>query len=299
VCCSVLQCVAVKERYPSTHLLVFTACCSVLQCVAVCCIVLQCVVVKERYPSTHLFVFTACCSALQCVVVCCSVLQCVVVKERYPSTHLLVFTACCSVTQCVAVCCIVLQCVAVKERYPSTHLLVFTACCSVLQCVTVCCIVLQCVAVKERYPSTHLLVFTTSSCIGGRKRIKHHHLCHMTHSHLWTLSKTKVRLILQKFNQNPKKSPYVFGVFLFGEQRDQTPPVSHDSFTFMSAIYDNQTPPVSHIIHICGRCTLQRCHLNLKNYPKPQKSSLYMYLGLSFCRKGINHHLCHMTFSHL
>ena len=46
VCCSVLQCVAVR--------------CSVLQCVAVCCSVLQC-------------------SVLQCVAVCCSVLQCVAV----------------------------------------------------------------------------------------------------------------------------------------------------------------------------------------------------------------------------
>jgi len=49
VCCSVLQCVAVRG--------------SVLQCVARCCSVLQCVAVW--------------CSVLQCVAVCCSVLQCV------------------------------------------------------------------------------------------------------------------------------------------------------------------------------------------------------------------------------
>jgi len=42
-------------------------CCSVLQCVAVRCIVLQCVAV--------------CCSVLQCVAVCCSVWQCVAVPK--------------------------------------------------------------------------------------------------------------------------------------------------------------------------------------------------------------------------
>jgi len=51
VCCSALQCVAVR--------------CSVLQCIAVCCSALQCVAVR--------------CSVLQCVAVCCSVLQCVAV----------------------------------------------------------------------------------------------------------------------------------------------------------------------------------------------------------------------------
>jgi len=47
VCCSALQCVAVR--------------CSVLQCAAVCCSVLQCVAVR--------------CSVLPCVAGCCSVLQ--------------------------------------------------------------------------------------------------------------------------------------------------------------------------------------------------------------------------------
>ena len=82
VCCSVLQCVAVRcsvLQYVTPH--AWTSSCthvdesrhkyitarrghgSVLQCVAACCSVLQCVAV--------------CCSVLQCVAVCCSVLQCV------------------------------------------------------------------------------------------------------------------------------------------------------------------------------------------------------------------------------
>ena len=91
VCCSVLQCVAVRyikslilgkltiaaapeRRFGEVdddlchggglHTCV-ALCCSVLQCDAVCCSMLQCVAV--------------CCSVLQCVAVCCSVLQCVVV----------------------------------------------------------------------------------------------------------------------------------------------------------------------------------------------------------------------------
>ena len=66
VCCSVLQCVAVrmKRNCPKIKAPVFDAvCCSVLQWVAVGCRVLQCVAV--------------CCSVLQCV---CSVLQCAAVR---------------------------------------------------------------------------------------------------------------------------------------------------------------------------------------------------------------------------
>jgi len=56
VCCSVLQCVALR--------------CFALLCVAVCCSVLQCVAV--------------CCSVLQCVAVCCSVSQPDVLTHKNP-----------------------------------------------------------------------------------------------------------------------------------------------------------------------------------------------------------------------
>jgi len=63
VCCSVLQCVAVRARYrdiyrsPKIAVAVASAKIDVLQCAID--IVLQCVAV--------------CCSVLQCVAVCCSV----------------------------------------------------------------------------------------------------------------------------------------------------------------------------------------------------------------------------------
>jgi len=120
VCCSVLQCVAVR--------------CSVLQCVAMCCRVLLCVAVCCRV----LPCVAVCCSVLQCVAVCRSVSQCVAVWKgaaRAPCTQLqflqtLFAPGNWDLAQCVAVCCCVLQRVA--------------ACCSVLQCVAN---VLQCVAV--------------------------------------------------------------------------------------------------------------------------------------------------------
>jgi len=71
LCCSALQCVAVR--------------CSVLQCVAVCCSALQCVAV--------------CCSVLQCVAVCCSVLQCVAVR----CSVLQCVAVCCSALQCLLI----------------------------------------------------------------------------------------------------------------------------------------------------------------------------------------------------
>jgi len=66
VCCSVLQCVAVRSRWNVAAFRVMIAWCadiSVLQCVAVRCNVLQCVAVRSR------------CSELRQVAVCCSVLQ--------------------------------------------------------------------------------------------------------------------------------------------------------------------------------------------------------------------------------
>ena len=98
LCCSVLQCVAVRF--------------SALQCVVVCCSVLQCVAV--------------CCSVLQCVAVCCSALQ---KCSRGPSVShsanqvmhsvLQCVAVCCSVLQCVAVCCSVLQLVRICKHGPS------------------------------------------------------------------------------------------------------------------------------------------------------------------------------------
>jgi len=89
VCTCVLQCLRVMQRVAvccryvwnnSRHLCV-AVCCSVLQCVAVRCVqcsVLQCV--ADTYATSHIT------SVLQCVAVCCSVLrvwQCVAVFCRY------------------------------------------------------------------------------------------------------------------------------------------------------------------------------------------------------------------------
>ena len=125
VCCSMLQCVAVRcsvLQSVAVH-------CSVLQCVAVCCSVLQCVAV--------------CCSVLQSVTECCSVLYCNALNGAHfgPQAHASMTnftnqraTMHCSVLQCAAVCCSVLQCAAV--------------CCNVLQCIALCCSVLQCAAMR-------------------------------------------------------------------------------------------------------------------------------------------------------
>ena len=101
VCCSVLQCVAVRggvsfvkicQKRPA-HMkrdLCKSVCvgrvsegllrvCRVCVCVAVCCSVLQCV--RGPFESLSracvLQCIAVCCSALQCIAVCCSVLQCV------------------------------------------------------------------------------------------------------------------------------------------------------------------------------------------------------------------------------
>jgi len=72
VCCSGLQCVAVRcsalqcVAVRCSALQCIAACCSMLQHVAACCIMLHCV--------------TVCCSVLQCAAVCCSVLQCAAVR---------------------------------------------------------------------------------------------------------------------------------------------------------------------------------------------------------------------------
>ena len=117
VCCSVLQCVAVRD--------------SVLQCVAVCCIVLQCVAVcysvyLERFISSaeHPAGNTHQCVAVRCSV-CCSVLQCM--------------TVCCNMLQYVAVC--ILRGVSrVQSILPTPKVSVQgQSTIVVLRCVALCC----------------------------------------------------------------------------------------------------------------------------------------------------------------
>jgi len=80
-----------------------SVCCSALQCIAVRCSVLQCVAVHCRVSHLELKIHG------QCVeVVSCSELQCVT-----PRIHGQCVAVCCSALQCVAVCCSKLQCVAV------------------------------------------------------------------------------------------------------------------------------------------------------------------------------------------
>jgi len=99
VCCSVLQCVAVRWSFGTvtTVTSIFLWACSVLQCVAVCCRLLQCVAV--------------CCSELHCVAVCWSV--------GTANTMNTIFLWVCNMLQGVAAYCNVLQRIAL--------------CCSVLQ----------------------------------------------------------------------------------------------------------------------------------------------------------------------
>jgi len=100
-------------------------------CVSVCCSVLQCVAIKEtgfhtKASNVKLFDITleqvdmcvaVCCSVSQCVAVCCNQrkgfsyesLKCKTLRcHARVGGHV-----CCSVLQCVAVCCSVLQYVAV------------------------------------------------------------------------------------------------------------------------------------------------------------------------------------------
>ena len=128
VCCSALQCVAMRH--------------SVLQCAAVCCSAGSITEISNATapkPSPFGNDF----SLLHCVAVCCSVMQCVVM--------------CCSVLQCFALCCTVLQCVAVPcaskksqtpPHPPRRHSEMVVDCCRVWcsvrcsVCCSVCCSVL-------------------------------------------------------------------------------------------------------------------------------------------------------------
>jgi len=85
VCCSVLQCVAV--RFSIRYILrveCIVVCCGLLQCVAVCRGVLWCgAVCCSVFLDTVGIEGVVYCSVLQCVAVCCSALQCVSRYGRY------------------------------------------------------------------------------------------------------------------------------------------------------------------------------------------------------------------------
>jgi len=139
VCCSVLQCVAVFERFCAwrlvirdiplslslththTHIHIWHAS-LICDMAFLCYSVLQCVQCFN----------TVCCSVLQCVAVCCSVS---IETARVVSLICAMAFLCCSVLQCVAECCSVLysvlQCV---NRDGSCH---DAESCSALQCVAV------------------------------------------------------------------------------------------------------------------------------------------------------------------
>ena len=110
LCCSALQCVAVR--------------CSALQCVAVCCSVLQCEYLCQQ--SGALFFVEVCNKAnhlvLQCVAVRCGVLQCVAVH--------------CSALQCVAVCCSFFVEGCNKAVPPQLISVYYTFSCLILVCYT-------------------------------------------------------------------------------------------------------------------------------------------------------------------
>ena len=74
MCCSVLQCLAVRYTYVAVGTLLSCVSMQLFSTpVAVCCSVLQCVAVLSRV-SIHLdsTPVAVCCSVLQCVAVCCS-----------------------------------------------------------------------------------------------------------------------------------------------------------------------------------------------------------------------------------
>ena len=75
MCCSVLQCVAVRCSV--------LQCCNVLQCVAVCCRGVCVFDVDDMiYSCSVLQCVAMCCRVLQCVAFCCSELQRVAVLQK-------------------------------------------------------------------------------------------------------------------------------------------------------------------------------------------------------------------------
>jgi len=121
-------------------------CCSKLQCVAVRCDELYvpsrgfsiCLEgsLPRRISARYFFDHTP-----NCVAVRCSLLQCVAV--------------CCSGFQRVAVCCSVSMVLSAHAKLCCSELQWAAVCCGVLQCVSVCCTVLQCVAVCSIFFRTH------------------------------------------------------------------------------------------------------------------------------------------------
>ena len=116
LCCSVLQCVAVRCSVLQTYIHTWHL---VLQSVAVCSSVLQCVQCVADVHTHSASCVAVCCSVLQCVAVCCSVLHCVADIHTHSVSCVAV---CCSVLQCVAVCCSVLQ-TYIHTRHPVLRVL--------------------------------------------------------------------------------------------------------------------------------------------------------------------------------
>jgi len=159
VCCSVLQCVAVRGRVwqclaVSCRVLQGVAgCCRVLQGVAGCCRVLiysPCLsgaglaaAIQPLGTTSHNL---AHCSTLHYTTSHCNTLQQPATHMQHGSSN----TATgynLSQLSCGVICCIVLQCVfrVVPRGVMWCNVLQCVAvCCSVLQCVAVCCSVLQC-----------------------------------------------------------------------------------------------------------------------------------------------------------
>jgi len=90
LCCSVLQCVAVR-RNVLQHVAVYVAvrvavCCTVLQRVAACCSVYLIMIENPFSHDCTISSVALSCSVLQChavcVAVCCSALQCVPYQDR-------------------------------------------------------------------------------------------------------------------------------------------------------------------------------------------------------------------------
>jgi len=145
-------------------------CCSVLQCVAVRCSVLKRVAVCRYVGVVCCGVFQCAAVVLQCVAVCCIVLQhvaillqCDAVVYCLPTGEYVVWNSIwmcahlypkCLVLQCVAVYRCFLQCVVMCSMRCCTLQLycsVLQMYCGVLQYVAVCCNVLQFVAILLQY----------------------------------------------------------------------------------------------------------------------------------------------------
>jgi len=181
MCCSVIQCVAVKHY--------------VLQCVAMRCVVL-CIVTLFAGFSSVMQCSAVCCSnycvmqfdAIRCIVlclatlfagilVCCSVMQwvaeyhCVLQRVAMRCIVLCIatlFPGVSSVLQCNAVFCNVLLRVTVcyNVLYRVVHRDCVAVCCSVLQYVAVCCSVAPCI--ESTYALRYVaMCFSVLQCVAA------------------------------------------------------------------------------------------------------------------------------------